>query len=108
MNRAVLALVVALPLGVGSAAAASLGPITAGALGAGDATVGRCDTAFTVAYLAPTTPPATPANPIDRVEISDVAAACGGGGLSLVVVDGSRRSWPAARPPSRQGAARSP
>jgi len=69
---------------VASAATLGLGAAT---VGAGAAPVAVCDAAFSVTYLAPTTGGGGFTNPVGRVQVGDIAAACLGGDLDAVVAD---------------------
>ena len=68
------------------ASAASLGGVTTPALGAGSASVARCDTAFTISYGVEN-------GLVDTVTVSGIAdPACEGGAMSVTLVNASGSS----------------
>jgi hypothetical protein len=77
-RRVLVLLLLVLPLFAVGASAASLGGVVSSSLGAGDAVVPRCDDAVSAVLVVTE-------ETITAVTVSDLAPACAGGQLSLVV-----------------------
>jgi hypothetical protein len=77
-RRLLVLLLLVPPLFAAGASAASLGGLGSASLGAGDAVIPRCDDAITATLVVTETT-------ITAVTVSDLAPACLGGQLSLVV-----------------------
>jgi|SRR5688500_8939692 hypothetical protein len=90
MKRSLLA-ILAVAATATIAAAASLGGITDGGLGAGEAQIAACDAGFTVSYT-------TLGGNVTAVAVGDIASACTGGVLRVTVTDADGASIAAGGP----------